>query len=81
MENLMPTLQEIYYAKKIVSKYLNRTPLIYSEALSDQLGFHAYFKLENLQPVRSFKVRGGVYYMYIKRREARDRGCYYSINR
>jgi len=77
MENgsgLMPKLHEIYRARKIVARYLHRTPLVYSESLSEALRFDAYFKLENLQPVRSFKVRGGIYYMYVKRDEARQKG-------
>jgi len=71
---LMPSLQEIMTARKIISRYLPRTPLVYSEAISELLGFEAYFKLENLQPVRSFKVRGGVYYMYRMRDEAVSKG-------
>jgi len=38
------------------------------------LGCDVYFKLENLQPIRAFKVRGGVYYMYKMRDEAAGRG-------
>jgi threonine dehydratase len=70
----MPTLKEIYHAKRVVGRYLKRTPLIYSQALSELLDCSVYLKLENLQPIRAFKVRGGVYYVYVKRDEARERG-------
>ena len=70
----MPTLREIYHARKIINRYINRTPLIHSESLSELLGFETYIKLENLQPIRSFKVRGGIYYMYNRLEEAREKG-------
>jgi threonine dehydratase len=40
---------------------LPRTPLLFNRALSRELGCEAYLKLENLQPIGAFKVRGGVY--------------------
>ncbi|MGQ9459978.1 MAG: threonine ammonia-lyase [Candidatus Bathyarchaeaceae archaeon] len=55
------TLNDVYKARRVVSKYLPRTPLIRSPSLSRQLGFEAYVKCENLQPIGAFKVRGGVY--------------------
>ncbi|KPV61589.1 MAG: Threonine synthase [Candidatus Bathyarchaeota archaeon BA1] len=54
------TLKDVYEARRNVSKYLPRTPLVRSTALSRRLGFEAYVKCENLQPIGAFKVRGGV---------------------
>ena len=54
------TLNDVYKARRIVSKYLPRTPLVKSPILSKRLGFEAYVKCENLQPIGAFKVRGGV---------------------
>ncbi|XOT96107.1 pyridoxal-phosphate dependent enzyme, partial [Alcaligenes pakistanensis] len=34
------------------------TPLIYSHALSDQLGKQIWLKMDALQPSGSFKIRG-----------------------
>jgi threonine dehydratase len=39
---------------------LKTTPLIYSRGLSMLVGCEIWVKLENLQPTRAFKVRGGV---------------------
>ena len=64
----------MYKARKIVSRYLSRTPLIYSKKLSKLLGFNVYLKLENLQPIRAFKVRGGVYFVHVKRDEVLKKG-------
>jgi len=54
------TLNDVYKARRTVSKYLPRTPLVKSPILSKRLGFEAYVKCENLQPIGAFKVRGGV---------------------
>jgi len=54
------TINDVYKARRVVSKYLPRTPLIRSSTLSKRLGFEAYVKCENLQPIGAFKVRGGL---------------------
>ncbi len=67
-------LRDVYRARKVVSKYLPRTPLIYSPRISELLGSDIYLKLENLQPTRAFKVRGGVYFAMVRKDEALKRG-------
>lgn len=60
MDLVPPTLKDVFLARRIVSQYLVRTPLIGYPALSEFLGCEAYVKHENHQPVGAFKVRGGV---------------------
>lgn len=55
-----PTFEDIVAARKFISPYLPKTPLVRSEKISQLLGCDYYAKLENLQPVGAFKVRGGV---------------------
>jgi len=57
-----------------VNRYLKPTPLLYSRRLSKLLGCEIYLKLENLQPTRAFKVRGGVYYMERMKEQALSHG-------
>jgi len=57
---LPPAFEDILAARDFVSQYLPRTPLVRVEKLSEMLGCDYYAKLENLQPVGAFKVRGGV---------------------
>jgi len=57
---LPPTFEDIVAARKFISAYLPKTPLVRVERISEQLGCDYYAKLENLQPVGAFKVRGGV---------------------
>lgn len=52
------SLRDIWQARKRISPFVNKTPLIYSQALSDYAKTSVYLKLENLQPTDSFKIRG-----------------------
>ena len=57
---LPPTFEDILAAREFIAPYLPKTPLVRVEKLSELLGCDYYAKLENLQPVGAFKVRGGV---------------------
>jgi threonine dehydratase len=70
----IPQLDDVYAARGIVNRYLKPTPLLYSRRLSKLLGCEIYLKLENLQPTRAFKVRGGVYYMERMKEQALSHG-------
>lgn len=52
------TSRDIWQARKRVTPYITRTPLVYSHALSERTGANVYLKLENLQAIGAFKVRG-----------------------
>ena len=55
-----PTFEDIVAARQFISPYLPKTPLVRISKISEALGCDYYAKLENLQPVGAFKVRGGV---------------------
>jgi threonine dehydratase len=55
-----PTFADVLRARRIVSRYLPRTPLLPSLPLSKLWGFQLYLKFENHQPIGAFKVRGGL---------------------
>jgi threonine dehydratase len=74
IEVRIPKLRGVYAARNIVKHYLKPTPLIHSKPLSKLLGCKVFLKLENLQPTRAFKVRGGVYFMEKRAEEAKSRG-------
>jgi threonine dehydratase len=71
---VIPTLQDVYLARKTVARFLTPTPLLHPEALSSRLGFELFLKCENLQPTGSFKVRGGLNFMSQLSAGERDRG-------
>jgi threonine dehydratase len=70
----LPTLADVFAAKIMVNKYIKPTPLIHSPGLSSALGCEVYLKLENLQPTRAFKVRGGINYFCRMGKEAIRKG-------
>jgi threonine dehydratase len=55
-QNISVTLQDIKEAQKRIRGKVNRTPLI--RFYGDDLPGEIYLKLENLQPIGSFKIRG-----------------------
>jgi len=57
----LPTIADVYHARHVLEKRLPRTPLLRNPHISRHLGFDAYIKYENLQPIGAFKVRGGAY--------------------
>jgi len=70
----VPTLQDVLDARNVVRRYLAPTPLLHSPNVNEHLGFDAYLKCENLQPINAFKIRGGLYLMSRLAPEERERG-------
>jgi threonine dehydratase len=56
-----PDLKDIQKAREVLRKILPETPLIRNEWLSRRYECDVYLKLEILQPVGSFKIRGATY--------------------
>ncbi|MFC1951492.1 threonine/serine dehydratase [Chloroflexota bacterium] len=55
-----PTFQDVLLARRLISKYLPRTPLHHYPSLSKLLGGEVYVKHENHHSIGSFKVRGAL---------------------
>ena len=66
--------EDIVAAREFIAPYLPKTPLIRVRAISEMLDCDYYAKLENLQPVGAFKVRGGVNLVGTVSDEERGRG-------
>lgn len=54
----LPTLKSVIQARKSIENVVNYTPLQYNARLSEKFDAHIYLKREDLQPVRSYKLRG-----------------------
>jgi threonine dehydratase len=61
-------------AQEKISQYITKTPLIKNEWLSKKYRCEVYLKLENLQPVGSFKLRGATNMIANLSEEERKRG-------
>ena len=57
-------IKNIQNAKDIVRDVALVTPLQHNERLSEQYDANVYFKREDLQPIRSFKLRGAYHKIY-----------------
>jgi threonine dehydratase len=55
------TLADLQQAKAELRRYLPPTPLVYNAWISEALGCELYLKLESMQPIGSFKIRGATY--------------------
>jgi threonine dehydratase len=67
-------LEEIYAAQKRIAGKAIRTPLVRLNA--DDSAAEIYLKLENLQPINSFKLRGSSNAMVLASREQLAQGVY-----
>lgn len=68
------TIQDIEKANECVRKVAIQTPLQYSERLSREFGAEVYLKREDLQVVRSFKLRGAYNKMCCLTSDEKKRG-------
>lgn len=70
----LPGVRQIWEARKRIRPSIYRTPLIYSAPLSDRLKGEVYLKLENLQEIGAFKIRGAANKILSLPEEERRRG-------
>ncbi|NIK69296.1 threonine ammonia-lyase IlvA [Paenibacillus sp. BK720] len=56
-------LEDIVHAQMHLKDVITRTPLQYNRVLSERYGCNVYLKREDLQIVRSFKIRGAYHLM------------------
>jgi threonine dehydratase len=61
MTALTVSLADVMKAQAEIRKYIPPTPLVLNSWLSEALGCELYLKLENMQPIGSFKIRGATY--------------------
>ncbi|MDB5859460.1 MAG: srr [Ramlibacter sp.] len=54
----LPTFQDVQAAAQRIAGHANRTPVLTSRTLDEQLGARVFFKCENLQRIGAFKFRG-----------------------
>ncbi len=57
----MLKLFDIIRANRRLARFIKKSPLIYSEALSERSGANVWLKLECIQPTGSFKIRGALH--------------------
>lgn len=68
------TVQQVWKARKRIDSIARKTPLIYSEELSEAARRNVYLKLENLNTTNSFKIRGAANKILSLTEEEKNRG-------
>lgn len=67
-------VEDILIANQLLKDVVCHTPLQKNERLSEKYDCHVYIKREDLQYVRSFKLRGAYYKIKTIEEEAREKG-------
>lgn len=70
----MITREAIEAAHERIKVYINRTPVLTSEAIDNLVGGSVFFKCENLQKIGAFKARGAMNAVLTLSPEARAKG-------
>lgn len=58
---LRVSIGDIKNARRELQRFLSPTPLLLNKWLSEAMSCEVYLKLENMQPIGSFKIRGAAY--------------------
>ena len=72
--NHIPTFDDIKEAHERISVYINKTPVLSSDAINELAGCHVFFKCENLQKIGAFKARGGMNAVLSLSKEEQQKG-------
>ncbi|MEX2785077.1 threonine ammonia-lyase IlvA [Streptococcus sp. H49] len=70
----MITARDVRKAHNILKNVVEKTPLDFDRYLSEKYGATVYLKRENMQKVRSFKIRGAYYAISQLSEEEKSRG-------
>lgn len=62
--SLKVSIHDVKDARRELQKFLVPTPLLLNKWLSEALSCEVYLKLENMQPIGSFKIRGAAYKIF-----------------
>ena len=72
--SLIHISNDIVKANEVLKNVVERTPLDFDRYLSEKYGATIYIKKENMQKVRSFKLRGAYYAIHQLSDEDKARG-------
>lgn len=72
--NHIPTFDDIRDTHERIRIYINKTPVLTSDAINELAGCHVFFKCENLQKIGAFKARGGMNAVLSLSKEEQQKG-------
>lgn len=68
------SINDVKKAQKVIKPFLQPTPLLSHPLLTERLGFDAFVKLENIQQIGAFKIRGAINLLASMEQKSRQRG-------
>jgi threonine dehydratase len=68
------SIADVKKASKVLKPYLSPTPLLNHPLLSQRLGTETFVKLENIQQIGAFKIRGAINLLASMDKKSRARG-------
>jgi len=68
------TLKDVEKARKVLKPFLPPTPLLNHPVLTQRMGMEAFVKLENMQQIGAFKIRGAINLLASMDKESRAKG-------
>ena len=68
------SLADVYRARGVITPLARRTPLVPSSSLSERCGVPVHLKLETMQDMGAFKIRGAANRIFSLDAEERERG-------
>lgn len=67
-------IEDVYQARDVIAEFLTPTPLINHPLLSERLGTDTFVKLENVQKIGAFKIRGAINLLANMDKDSRAKG-------
>lgn len=68
------TMADVKRARKVIKPFLTPTPFISNPVLNQRVGAEVYVKLENIQEIGAFKIRGAINLLATMDEKERKRG-------
>jgi threonine dehydratase len=68
------SIADVKRARKVIKPFLTPTPLISNPVLDERVGTKTFVKLENIQQIGAFKIRGAIYLLATMDEQERAKG-------
>jgi threonine dehydratase len=68
------SIADVKRARKVIKPFLTPTPLISNPVLNERVGAETFVKLENIQQIGAFKIRGAIYLLATMDEQERAKG-------
>ena len=68
------TMADVKRARKVIKPFLTPTPMVSNPVLNERVGAEIFVKLENIQEIGAFKIRGAINLLATMDEKEREKG-------